>query len=121
VVACDLSWGALCASFTGTEKYYRINDHILVTEGLYFLVKNCGMYWLVFIFSNFLTRSLGVESFILIEIVSKARAVEVCFKNGDKKLLSKLVIGQAIIWSHGIELYACKWGKDWVMMIPSEY
>jgi len=121
VVAYDLGWGTLCSSFTGTEKYYRINDHILLTEGFYFLVKNCGMYWLTLIFSNFLTQTSGVQSFILIEIASKARAVEVCFKNGDKKLLSKLIISQAIIWSHSIELYACKWGKDWVMMIPSEY
>lgn len=121
MVAYDLSWRALCATFTGTENYYRINDHILLTEGFYFLVKNCGMYWLTLIFLNILARSSELESFILIEIVSKARAVEVCFKNGDKKMLSKLVIGQTIIWSHSVQFYACKWGKDWVMMMPSEY
>lgn len=117
----DLSWGALCAMFTGTQNYYRINNRILLTEGLYFLVKNCRLYWVAIALSSFLDRSNTSEKFLLIEIVSMEKMVEVFFKDGNKLVLNRLIVGHQIFWAHNINLYVCKWGPDWVMMMPSEY
>lgn len=107
--------------FIGTTCYYKLNENLFITEGIYFLVTECNAYWLMHLAFSHLVRLNFSVTFVVIKIHLISSGYELSIKNGEGCNLSrqKLFLPDATLLD--VEIYGNKESKSWFLMLPSEY
>ena len=47
------------ALFTGTQQYYQLNRHVVLTDGTRYLADEAGAYWLMDAIASYLPQFTG--------------------------------------------------------------
>lgn len=110
------------AQFTGTTRYYRINPHVVLTDGAKYLADNAGCYWLMDLTASYVTQpGFDSEDFVAIKMAVTDRSTVVTLDDGNGNVLASQQIEYTDFPLEQIRLYACRSDGYWVVMLPSEY
>lgn len=107
--------------FIGTTCYYKLNENLLITEGIYFLVTECNAYWLIYLAFNHLVRLNFSVTFVVIKIRLISSGYELSIKNGEGRNLSRQKLFLLDATFLDLEIYGNKEAKIWFLILPSEY
>lgn len=107
--------------FTGTCQYYRINPKILLTDGTFYLAEQTGAFWLMTVFASHLVELNPEDCFAVLKLNVDGFASTVTIEDGNDTLLATQKIEFTDFPLSSVTLYGCSDGKQWVLMLPSEY
>ena len=114
-------------NFYGTERYYRTNPGLLVTDGAKFLADNAGAYWLLDMVWSYLPvlRKSGDTFFVVVLTKDGVEAPGAMFSIQDDVPPSKTYATQAVEFTDfpldEIALYLSATEEEFVLMLKSEY
>jgi hypothetical protein len=117
----ELELTAALKQFTGTESYTQYGSHILLTDGTLFLAEQAQAFWLIDLFGIYLVGLRGREEFVCLKILTKSNRATVSIEDGNDNVFAKQEILYTDFPLSSLTLYACWYGKSWVVMLPSEY
>ena len=107
--------------FTGTQQYYQLNRHAVLTDGTRYLADGAGAYWLMDAIASYLPQFTGRQDFVVAKLVRTGSAAQLTLDDGNGRLLDQQHIEYTDFPMTSFQLYAC-WGGDfWVLMLCSEY
>lgn len=107
--------------FTGTEKYYRISQRYLITDGVKYLADQAQAYWMVDAVVSHLHEIGTNDWFVLVKAQVKDSAALMLYEDGNGRELARQFIPFTDFPLDSISLYACWDSEHWVIMLPSEY
>jgi hypothetical protein len=110
--------------FVGTERYYKHFTGLLFTDGVYFLAKNAGAFWLIDVVASYQLQVLkepGLRDFQLWtlkigKVNGMKNAVVTCERDTDDVVLSQ-EIPYTDFPLDEIRLYV----ENGVLLLPSEH
>jgi hypothetical protein len=108
------------AQFTGTEKYYRITQRHLLTDGTKYLAEQARCFWLMDAIASHLTRSHD-DHFAVARLVVHDSSAVLTFDDGNDSVFAKQAIEYTDFPLSEIKLYCAFDGEHWVIMLTSEY
>ena len=108
------------SQFTGTEKYYRITRHHLLTDGTKYLAEQAKCFWLMDAISSYLTPSYD-DHFCVAHLVVRDSSAVLELGDGNGNVFAKQRIGYTDFPLNEIKLYCSFDGIHWVIMLTSEY
>lgn len=109
------------SNFTGTERYYRLYPHVVLTDGTKYLADEAGAYWLMDAIACYLPQFTGKHEFVVAKLVRTGIKAQLTLDDGNGRVLDQQHIPFTDFPLASIQLYAC-WGGDfWVIMLCSEY
>jgi hypothetical protein len=108
------------SQFTGTENHYKHPLGILYTDGVKYLAKEAGCYWLLDIIASYypqIRNNVRLSEFCLwqAEVKDDGAVISAKEDTGDPSFLEQHIDYAELPFN--IKLYQC--GK--VVMLPSEY
>ena len=104
--------------FTGTSQYYRFHADAVLTDGVLWLADNASCYWLLDVYYSYLFLLDGdKESFTVLTLTKSGRSAHVVIDDGNDNLIAQQEIEYTEFPLEQIKLY----GKQWIMLLPSEY
>ena len=109
--------------FTGTERYYRLYQHAVLTDGTKYLAEEAGAYWLMDAIASYLPQFMGKQDFIVAKLVRSTSncSAQLTLDDGNGRVLDQQHIEYTDFPLTSFQLYAC-WGSEfWVLMLCSEY
>ena len=110
------------AQFTGTAHYYRINPHVVLTDGAKYLVDSTSCYWLIDLIASYVIQpGFDSQDFVVINMRVTERQAEINLDDGNGNMLATQQIEFTDFPLDQIRLYACRSEQYWVVMLPSEY
>lgn len=110
------------ASFTGTAEYYRINQRLVITEGVKYLAEHAGCYWLLILYASHLAAINGDhEGFTVLKLTRQGSGADIAIEDGNDQVLAVQHVDYTDFPFDSFSLYACWNGECWVAMLPSEY
>lgn len=107
--------------FTGTESYTQYGSQIILTDGALFLAEQAQAFWLIDLFGSYLVGLRGKEEFVCLKIQTGSNQATVSIEDGNDNILAKQEILYTDFPLSSLILYACWFGTNWVLMLPSEY
>jgi hypothetical protein len=107
--------------FTGTERYYRINPHVVLTDGAKFLADEAKAYWLMDAIASYLRFFQLKEYFACCTLKVNHSGAELLIDNGNGKTLARQDIEYTDFPLPEIKLYGIWSDGFWVIMLTSEY
>jgi hypothetical protein len=107
--------------FVGTVIYYKFNENLLITEGVYYLVQKFNAYWLINIAIDNIFLLNNEVNFIVIKVYSVDNDQFLKIEDGNGCLLISKKLSLLDLTLLGIEIYGNKERNVWVLMLPSEY
>ena len=107
--------------FTGTERYYRLYPHAVLTDGTKYLAEEAGAYWLMDAIASYLPQFTGREDFIVAKLVRTGSKAQLTLDDGNGRVLDQQHIPYTDFPMTSIQLFACWGGEFWVVMLCSEY
>ena len=116
-----ISLDTVYAKFVGTTCYYKLNESLLITEGIYFLVTKWNAYWLINMAFSHLARQNCSATFVVIKIRSTCLGHQLLLESEDGCNLSSqelFLLDTALL---NVEIYGNKEANRWFFMLPSEY
>ena len=109
--------------FTGTERYYRYQSNLVLTDGSKFVADACGAYWLMDVLWSYLPR-IKSEAFAFARL-SKHADESATFTLADDNPPQTVYASQDISWTDfpldEITFYVIRDPAFWVLLLPSEY
>jgi hypothetical protein len=112
---------AALKQFTGTESYTQYGSHIKLTDGAVFLAEQAQAFWLMYLFGIYLVGLRGKEEFVCLKIKTDSNRATVSIEDGNDNVFAKQEILYTDFPLSSLTLYACWYGTNWVVMLPSEY
>lgn len=109
------------ATFTGTERYYRLNRLCLLTDGTKYLAEAAGAFWLMDAAASYLIELGTNDWFVKVALTLTGSSAELTLDDGNGNLRARQVIPYTDFPMPQQTLYACWDGEHWVLMLPSEY
>ena len=107
---------------TGTSQYYRFHADAVLTDGVLWLADNASCYWLLDVYYSYLFLLDGdKESFTVLTLTKSGRSAHVVIDDGNDNLIAQQEIEYTEFPLEQIKLYGCWDGKQWIMLLPSEY
>ena len=112
---------AMLARFTGTERYYRISRHHLLTDGTKYLAEEAECFWMMDAIASHLSE-IGTEDwFVQVKLQVHGIQATMIYDDGNGNELARQEIPYTDFPMEAVSLYACWDGEHWVIMLPSEY
>lgn len=115
-------------NFTGTENHWRHSPNVLLTDGAQFLAEEAGAYWLMDVIASYLPAVPAEEGFLVATLLKYGKDVGANAANfilADDVPANTVYARQHIDYTDfpldEIKLYVARQGKDWVVMLTSEY
>ena len=109
--------------FTGTESYHRTHPGLLATDGAKYLADEAGAYWLFDLVWGVLPKL--TEEFAILELSLNEGTDGAGLKIHDGREPETVYHRQEIARTDfplpNITLYIQQNGRDWVVLLPSEY
>lgn len=109
------------ATFTGTERYYRLNRLCLLTDGTKYLAEAAGAFWLMDAAASYLIELGTNDWFVKVALTLTGSSAELTLDDGNGNFRARQVIPYTDFPMPQQTLYACWDGQHWVLMLPSEY
>jgi hypothetical protein len=109
------------SNFIGTEKYYRLYGHVVLTDGTHYLAEQAGAFWLMDAIASYLPQFTGRQDFIVAKLVKTNSSAQLTLDDGNDNILDQQHIPYTDFPMSSIQLYACWGGEFWVIMLCSEY
>lgn len=109
------------SNFIGTERYYRLYPHAVLTDGTKYLADEAGAYWLMDAISSYLPQFTGKQEFVVAKLVRTGSKAQLTLDDGNGRVLDQQHIPYTDFPLTSIQLYACFDGEQWVLMLCSEY
>ena len=109
------------ALFTGTERYYRLYSHAVLTDGTKYVAETAGAFWMMYAVASHLSE-LGTDDWFVLVRVTVTNALAVMrYEDGNGNVRAQQAIPYTDFPMPEFMLYACWDGEHWVLMLPSEY
>jgi len=112
---------SMLSQYTGTEHYYRLNRRCLITDGAKYLADEARAYWLLDAAASYLLEIGTTDWFVLVRLVVTQGQAELYLEDGNGGVRVSQQISFTDFPLQEQVLYACWDGKNWVLMLPSEY
>lgn len=109
------------SKFIGTEKYYRLYSHAVLTDGTKYLAEAAGAFWLMDAIASYLPQFIGKQDFVVAKLVRTGCKAQLTLDDGNGRVLDQQHIPFTDFPMTSIQLYACWGGEFWVLMLCSEY
>ena len=110
------------ASFIGTTEYYRINQRLVITEGVKYLAEHARCYWLLILYASHLASVNGeADSFTVLKLVKQGSGADIAIEDGKDRVLAAQHVEYTDFPFNGFSLFACWNGQCWVAMLRHEY
>lgn len=109
------------SQFIGTERYFRISQCAVLTDGTKYLADTVKAYWLMDAIASYLPQFTGREDFVVAELTVVENKADLVLENGNGHVLDRQHIDYTDFPLSSIQLFACWGGEFWVLMLPSEY
>jgi len=107
--------------FTGTDKYYRISRHHLLTDGTKYLAEEAECFWMMDAIASHVSEIGTNDWFVQIKVQVQGIKATMIYDDGNGKELARQEIPFTDLPIQAVSLYACWDGEHWVIMLPSEY
>ncbi len=107
--------------FTGTERYYRITNKHLLTDGTKYLAEEAECFWMMDAIASHLSEIGTKDWFVQVHMTVKNSKATMFYEDGNGNEHARQQIPYTDFPMQGITLYACWDGEHWVIMLPSEY
>ena len=108
------------SQFIGTEKFYRITQRHLLTDGTKYLAEQAKCFWLMDAIASHLTRSYD-DYFALARLVVNVSSAVLTLDDGNDNVFATQAIEYTDFPLNEIKLYCSFDGEHWVIMLTSEY
>jgi hypothetical protein len=108
------------AQFTGTQKYYRITRHHVLTDGTKYLAEEGRCFWLMDAIASHLTPSYD-DHFAVARLVVNGSSAVLSLDDGNDNVFATQAIEYTDFPLSEIKLYCSFDGTHWVIMLTSEY
>ena len=108
------------SQFIGTEKYYRITQRHLLTDGTKYLAEQAKCFWLMNAIASYLPKYF-IDYFCLAHLKVKDSSAELVIEDGNGNVYSRQSIAYTDFPLSEIKLYCQFDGEYWVIMLTSEY
>lgn len=107
--------------FIGTEFYYPLWPNVMLTDGTRFLADTAGCYWLMDAITSYIQRLPNKEVFTSCRLTVNNGSAVLIIDDGNSNVLASQKISYTDFPLDSIHLYACFDGRQWIIMLPSEY
>jgi hypothetical protein len=108
------------SQFIGTEKYYRITQRHLLTDGTKYLAEQAKSFWLMDAIASYLTPSYD-DHFAVARLVVDGSSAVLSLDDGNDNVFATQAIEYTDFPLSEIKLYCSFDGNHWVIMLTSEY
>ena len=108
------------SQFIGTEKYYRITSHHLLTDGTKYLAEEAECFWLMIAIASYLNTNID-DHFACATLTVKDSSAVLKLDDGNGFVFATQDIEYTDFPLDEIKLFCCYDGKHWVIMLTSEY
>ncbi len=107
--------------FTGTERYYKLSNRHLLTDGTRYLADKAGAYWFMDATASHLSELGTADWFVLVRLTVSGHLAVLRYEDGNGTVRAEQKIPYTDFPMRECCLYACWDGEYWVLMLPSEY
>jgi hypothetical protein len=109
--------------FSGTERYHRTHPALLATDGAKYLADEAGAYWLLDIVWSVLPRITDEFAVLELQLEEGSCCAVVVIDDGrePKTTYHRQEIPYTDFPLQKIKLYIQQYGRERVVMLPSEY
>ena len=108
------------SQFIGTEKYYRITQRHLLTDGTKYLAEQAKCFWLFDAIASHLPKYFN-DYFCVARLTVKDSSAELVIDDGNDNVYARQKIEYTDFPLSEIKLYCQFDGENWVIMLTSEY
>jgi len=108
------------SQFIGTEKYYRITQRHLLTDGTKYLAEQAKCFWLMDAIASHLPKYFN-DYFCVARLKVKDSSAELVIDDGNDNVYARQKIEYTDFPLGEIKLYCQFDGEYWVIMLTSEY
>lgn len=106
--------------FTGTEQYYRITSHHLLTDGTKYLAEEAKCFWLMDAIASHLPKQFH-DYFAVVSLTVKDSSAQLTLDDGNGNIFAQQFIEYTDFPLSELKLYCGFDGEYWAIMLPSEY
>jgi hypothetical protein len=108
--------------FIGTERYYRVRNDLLATDGVKYLAEQAECFWLLDLYwSHLLGIDHHINPFTALKMTVQNSAAYVVIEDGNDNVLAQQFVEYTDFPLASITLYGCWAEQEWVVMLTSEY
>jgi hypothetical protein len=107
--------------FVGTQTYTRIFQRLLLTDGAKYLTDQTKCNWLLDAVDSQLNKIGNQNWFVLINLEIQKSTATLIFEDGNGNQHAMKQISDIDFPIERLQLYCCRHGKFWVIMLTSEY
>ncbi len=108
------------SQFIGTEKFYRITQRHLLTDGTKYLAEQAKCFWLMDAISSHLPKYFS-DYFCVARLVVNGSNAVLTLDDGNDNVYARQKIEYTDLPLSEIKLYCSFDGEYWVIMLTSEY
>jgi hypothetical protein len=108
------------SQFIGTEKYYRISQCHLLTDGTKYLAEQAECFWLMDAIASHLPKYFS-DYFCVARLLVKDSSAELVLDDGNDNVYARQSIEYTDFPLSEIKLLCQFDGELWVIMLTSEY
>lgn len=108
------------SQFIGTEKYYRITQRHLLTDGTKYLAEKAQCFWLMDAIASHLPKQFHDYFAVANLKVNESRAV-LTLDDGNGNVFASQDIEYTDFPMSEMKFYCAFDGEYWVIMLPREY
>lgn len=106
--------------FSGTEKYYRITQRHLLTDGTKYLAEKAKCFWLMVAIASHLSTHRE-DTYAVAHIKVNGTSAVLTLDDGNENIIAKQEIEYTDFPFELMKLYCGFDGEHWVIMLTSEY
>ena len=113
--------------FTGSSTFTKFSPlfpNVVLTEGAEYLADECGAYWLMDMIASHIPSVPKDETFTVAQLTVN-HMNKAFFTLADDSPATKIYANQSISYTDftldEVKLYVIREGKEWVILLPSEY
>lgn len=106
--------------FIGTERYYRITQHHLLTDGTKYLAEQAKCFWLMDAIASHLPKQFH-DYFAVANLKVKNSSAQLTLDDGNGNVFAQQFIEYTDFQLSELKLYCAFDGQYWVIMLISEY
>ncbi len=107
--------------FIGTQTYTQIFQRLLLTDGTKYLTDQTKCIWLLEAVNSQLDKIGNQDWFVLINLEIRKSTATLIFEDGNGNQHATKKISHIDFPIERMQLYGCRHGKYWVIMLTSEY
>jgi len=108
------------SQFIGTEKFYRITQRHVLTDGTKYLAEKAKCFWLMDAIASHLPKYFS-DYFCVARLVVNGSGAELVIDDGNDNVYARQKIEYTDFPLNEIKLYCSFDGEHWVIMLTSEY